>query len=264
MGDATIYREAIRDRIRTVVVQPNASGFISDDEINRLITEGAYELYDLLIAARGAEYYSTVYDFATEAGVSDYDLPDDFYRLHAIAFSSSAPTYTSGGSSPVLVPPTMGWIEPPRFKAADLARRMNTLGDAVGKLAYTLTGEQANGSSRTVPQQLIRLVPTPTAVFAARIVYLPVCMHVVGASPPDVAYDGINGWEAYIVYRTAAIIASMQEEDPGPWLMQQGALRDRIAGLAGTRDEAVPEQIADRRGTVDSYWYDRRGEPPWA
>ena len=84
MGDATIYREAIRDRIRTVVVQPNSSGFISDDEINRLITEGAYELYDLLIAARGAEYYSTVYDFATEAGVSDYDLPHDFYRLHAI------------------------------------------------------------------------------------------------------------------------------------------------------------------------------------
>lgn len=266
MGDATIYREAIRDRIRTVVVQPNASGFISDDEINRLITEGAYELYDLLIAARGAEYYSTVYDFATEAGVSDYDLPDDFYRLHAIAISSSAPTYSTGGPGGRVTAsmPSEGWIEPPRFKAADLARRMNTLGDAVGKLAYTLTGEQANGSSRTVPQQLIRLIPTPTAVFAARIVYLPVCMHVVGASPPDVAYDGINGWEAYIVYRTAAIIASMQEEDPGPWLMQQGALRDRIAGLAGTRDEAVPEQIADRRGTVDSYWYDRRGEPPWA
>lgn len=244
--ETTVRRSEIADRVRTAARQANVNGFISDTELNRLITEGAYELYDLLIAARGAEYYSTVYGFATEADVSDYDLPDDFYQLHAIALNDTAPTVVTVDSRAVTTYPTSGWREPPRFRPSDLWTKLNSRGDAVAHLAYSTTGQQADYAA-TVPQARIRFYPTPTKVFSVKIVYLPVCMHVVQVSPTDVYYDGINGWDTFVVAHCVAELAAMQERDPSFYLSKKAEQAARIAKLAGDRDEAQPAHIANRR-----------------
>lgn len=250
--ETTVGRSEIVNRVRTAARQTNVSGFVSDTELNRLVTEGAYQLYDLLIAARGAEYYSTVYSFVTEDGTSDYDLPDDFYQLHAIALNDSAPTSATGGSGGEgegrsdADYPTSGWREPPRFRPSDYANKLNVRGDAAANLAYTTTGQQSDNSI-AISQARIRFYPTPAKVFSVKIVYLPVCMHVVQISPADVYYDGINGWEAFIVAHCVAELAAMQEQDPSFWLSKKAEHEARIAKLAGDRDEAQPAHIANRR-----------------
>lgn len=254
---AAVQKSDLRTRIRTVTRQGNTSGFISDDEINSLIAEGATELYDLLIRARGADYYSTIDVFNTTAGTADtdYDLPADFYRLEALAISETAGT----GSGPTTAPVGAQWHEPRRFRAADLAVQSSLRPTHPLDLRYALTGSQSQ-SIEVQGNAKIRFYPAPEHEWCVRIVYLP----TIYADGEADAYDAINGWESYIVYRAAAIIAAMQEEDPGAWLMQQSAMRERIAALAPSRDRAVPTQVADRRGAVRSgrlRWPERLPRP---
>lgn len=59
----------------------NATARFPDAEVTEYINESIAELYDLLIGARGQEYYINSYSFGTTAGTVIYALPDDFYQL---------------------------------------------------------------------------------------------------------------------------------------------------------------------------------------
>lgn len=254
---AAVQKSDLRTRIRTVTRQPNSSGFISDTEIDTLIAEGATELYDLLVRARGAEYYSTQYAFNTTAGTADTDylLPADFYRLVALAISDTPGTEGDSVTAPV----GAQWHEPQRFNAASLAAQSSLRPTHPLDLRYTLTGTQSQ-SIEVQGSAKIRFYPAPEHVWCVRIVYLPT-IYADGAGD---AYDAINGWESYIVYRAAGVIAAMQEEDPGAWMAQQAAMRERIAALGGDRDRAVPQQVADRRGSLRGWrgrWPERLPRP---
>jgi hypothetical protein len=254
---APVTRSGLRTRVRTLMRQPNTAGFISNTELDTLIDESAAALYDLLVAARGADYFSTVLAFNTAAGTDEYTLPNDFYQLLSIAISDQPGTGNNAALSTV---PTSGWVEPRRFQSAELAQLRNTTGDRPAKLRYALAGAQQLSGDPT-PRARIRFYPTPAGQFACQIVYLPI--HTGNSSGGDVTYDAINGWESYIVGTVCARLAAMQEEDQRPWLQMAAEARDRIAGLANSRDQAQPEQVADRRGALG--WYDDpRGEPSWA
>lgn len=232
-------------KVRTRCRQPNASGFVSDDEIYKLLLEGAYELYNALIEARGAEYYSTVYDFNTDASyaVRDYALPSDFFRLVALAMSETA----SAGQGAT-------WLEPRRFVSADLAAQETRLPVSPLDLRYALTGAQGN-SSEVASSAQIRFYPPPQHVWSVRVVYLPTLLQ-----PGDGVgntFDGVNGWDTFLVAHACATVAAMQEEDPGFWLAQKTEVSRQVAALGADRDRAVPLQVADRRGSV------RRGRTRW-
>jgi hypothetical protein len=69
-----------------------ANAFISDTELTRLVNLVLPKLYDLLVSARGEDYYSRRTPIpgeagvrATAAGISDYLLPDDFYELISVS-----------------------------------------------------------------------------------------------------------------------------------------------------------------------------------
>src|SRR5687767_3721795 len=51
---------------------------------DRLINLACTELYDLLVAARGHEYYTTESTLSIVAGTSRYNLPSDFYELWSV------------------------------------------------------------------------------------------------------------------------------------------------------------------------------------
>jgi hypothetical protein len=264
---ALVTQSELRTRVRTAARQANVNGFVSEDELNRLITEGAFELYDLLVAAMGADYFSTVYDFNLTADTPVYNLPDDFYRLTAamIGDGQAAEVGEIFGEYVVgSLPSGTSWIELPRAVAAELPRLYRLDGTSKRNFRYQLAGRQ--GTSDDEPRARMRLYPVPAAGVqcVVRIHYIPVCTHEEAELGPT--YDGINGWEAYVVAHVVAELAMMQQQDPRFWLSKKEGLRDRIAGLANGRDQAQPEQIADRRGACDSFddEYDPRGEPPWA
>jgi hypothetical protein len=57
------------------------STFVTDAEWGRYINGSLYELYDLLVAAYGSDYYATSYSFTTTGSADTYALPSDFYKL---------------------------------------------------------------------------------------------------------------------------------------------------------------------------------------
>lgn len=249
----TVTLAQLTTRVRTAVRQPNASGFISDSEIETLIYEGAYELYDLLIKAHGADYYSYFWSFNTTSGIREYNLPSDFYRLVSIAGTDTAGTVGAEITDPVTVPSGAVWGEIPRFNAPDFAFHESYQASSPIELRYALTGTAYYGLGGHRDQ--IRFFPVPIAMWCVQIVYIPTLQV---ASGEEVVFNGINGWESYIVAHAAATIAAMQEDDPGFWMAKKAEIKDRISTLAADRDQAQPEQVGDRWGDRDDALYRRR------
>lgn len=237
---AAVQISELRTRIRKAAEQTNTSGKFSDDDINALIAEGATELYDLLIKARGAEYYSTQYLFNTTAGHedSDYLLPADFYRLVAIAVSETAAV---GGA----LPRGASWTEPQRFVSADLAQQLSRTVARPSDLRYALSGTQSQ-SIEVQGSAVLRFYPAPEHVWCVRIVYLPT---IYDAGEAD-ALDVVNGWGTFVVAHAVADMSAQQEEEAAFWLAKKEGVARRIQALAGDRDRAVPIQVADRRGML--------------
>lgn len=235
---AAVTIPSLITKVRTRCRQTNTSGLFSDADLYSLILEGAYELYDLLIKARGAEYYSTVYGFNTEAAYAtrDYALPQDFYRLVAIAMSETA----SAGQGAT-------WVEPRRFNAGDLARQESLTPSCPSDLRYALTGTQGN-SEEVASSAQIRFYPSPQHVWSVKVVYLPKLLEP--GSGAGNTFDGINGWDTFLVAHACITVAGVQEEDVALWMAQKAEVRQRVESLAGDRDRAVPRQVTDRRGML--------------
>lgn len=252
---STVTQSALRARIRTVVRQPNAAGFISDTELNRLINEEAYALYDLLIQARGELYYTKEFAFNTVVQQRRYVLPLSFYRLVGIVI-------TEGGGTPPLEIPLYGapevtppvsahWAELRVMHPADWAKQDSSYGCNYMGLRYNLTGTGNAGTS--LQNAELALYPVPSAVHCINIRYIPVLDLSGDPIDGEPVYDGINGWEEYIVYSVASTVAGMQEESNDLWLRKKGEIEARIRALAFNRDRSQPMQVADRWGAYDEY-----------
>lgn len=256
---STVSQSALRTRIRTVVRQPNVNGFISDAEVNRLINDAAYELYDLLIAARGELYYTIEWAFNTDPNRRRYILPTRFYRLVGANITQQAGVSTGEvplSSEPeVVVPANAAWVELPRMNLAEWSKQDSLYGCSYSRLKYTLTG--LGNNSGNIQKAELALYPVPSSIHCINLLYIPVLDLSNAPASGEPVYDGVNGWEDYIVYSVASVIAGMQEESNDLWLAKKAELRDRIKTLAPTRDRVQPTQVADRWD--DSPW----DEYPW-
>lgn len=57
------------------------STFISDSELNSYINASYFELYDLLVQKYGNDYFMKEYSFQLQGNISQYPLPEDFFKL---------------------------------------------------------------------------------------------------------------------------------------------------------------------------------------
>lgn len=235
-----ISQATLRTRVRTVTKQPNSSGFVSDSEVNTLINEGAYRLYDMLVAARGEHYYATEWGFNTTVGVKRYPFPENFYRLVSLMVSE-----TAGGSPSGTVQPTGAtWHEIRRMNHGEWALQESLNGDCIHELRYALTGRQHETTTSQLAE--IGLYPAPRAVWNVRAIYLPTLDLSNETSSSAPLYDGINGWEEYIVAHAAETIFAMQEDSTAAfWSNRKAEIEARVRGLASDRDGHQPIQVRD-------------------
>src|SRR5579862_4928716 len=59
-------------------------GFISDAEIASYLNYGLSEVYDMLVAVKGQEWFVASYVFATNLNTASYSLPGDIYQLMTV------------------------------------------------------------------------------------------------------------------------------------------------------------------------------------
>jgi len=89
----TVKLSTLISRVRDRAKMENSS-FVSDPELKSLINDSIASLYDLIIQHRGEEYFESKKPVQLSNGSSEYDLPDDFYKLISVVDSNGYPLGT--------------------------------------------------------------------------------------------------------------------------------------------------------------------------
>ena len=202
--------------------------FIGDGELNLLVNSKAKELYDLLVEARGSEYYATEAVVNIVGGTSRYDLPSDFYQLDSVTLEWSDQDHElmfPVGSTRLRIAYESTWHKWSRYDAK----------------AYRLRASQ------------LEVLPVPTSDVTCRLQYVPVYVDMVNDTD---TFDGINGWEKMLMLGVAIEMLAIDKRTNGTLASAYGEQLARINDMKTERDAEAPKQIVDvqrlhgRRG-----WY---------
>lgn len=192
--------------------------FISTSEWNSLVNASASQLWDRLVEAYGSDFeVATPYSITTDGTTDRYALPTDFYRLLGVDLQINGNSYITL------------W----KFSFADRNR-------------YTLPNIQTLWGRTNVKYRLvggnIMFIPLPAANTVLRLWYAPRFTPL--ASDSD-TFDGINGWEEWVV-NDVAIKAKVKEESPVDDLMKlQASQEERLSHVMENRDAGAPPVTVD-------------------
>ncbi len=200
------------------------SGFCSDSEINEYINQSIAELYDLLLTSYGDDYYTTSATLSWLANTDTLPTPSDFYKLSTLEYSDSDRRYPLD-----------------RLAFADLRKRRRSAGWSTSSLPrYSLVGGVF----------VVDRVPTSNQTLTCW--YVPAPLRLANDSD---TFDGISGWEEYVVCDAAAKCLEKEESDASALLSRKLMLKQRIEQASPTRDTGNPPTVRDvYRSTLD--WWD--------
>lgn len=187
-------------------------------DVLRYVNQGAAELYDLLIKARGADFYRSSTNITTTASTSTYALPAGFYRLISVR--------VNGDSGGPLVP--FDVQEEALLRLSDFGAKYPT--------HYSLWGNN------------VELLPYHDADQTIVLTYVPSPTDLTDS--PSSYFDGISGWEEYVTLFAARCMAIKDEDYELAAVCKQDmeSLKLRIAELAPKRDNFRAKRVRDVRG----------------
>lgn len=182
----------------------------------RWANKGLAELYDLLVDARGIEWFRSTTNITLVDGTTDYTLPTTFMQLLGARFVGGA----------ALLPF-------PEAQSAEL------------RDSYV----QASSSPRyyQLAANNITFLPTP-GTGTVTLDYVPA---FVDLDDDGVAtFDGVNGWETYASHFQAQLMCLKDRDGEGSAMNSQAmaGMAQRIKGLAKKRDAGAPGRIKDVLG----------------
>lgn len=207
-----------------------ADFFVTEPELISYINQSYFELYDLLIAAFGNNYFvkNPPYAFSTDGVNAMYALPSDFYKLLGVDLSLAGGTPGS-------------WLTVRAFEFADRNRYSVPNFQAfygVTNLRYRLNGNN------------LWLTPTPASGQNMQIWYIPTMTTLAALSD---TCDGISGWTEYIICDAAIKCLEKEESDVSVLGAQKSALVQRIQSMAENRDVGPPPKVIDNQ-SGDMWW----------
>ena len=191
---------------------------VTDTQITEFLNQGITELYDMLVEARGHEYYLSTTTFTTVSGTETYVIPTDMMELHKVDINVAA----------------RNWDLTP-YSLHERNDYNQIQGTAPWPVVYRIMGQN------------ISLLPIARGGYVITVFYVP---HAVRLSAGSDAFDGINGWEMYPVWYAAAICLAKEESDPSYAMNQMATLRKRIENLATKRNTYGAERVRDVYGSV--------------
>lgn len=194
------------------------SGYILDSELNQYINNSIAELYDLLVSAYGEDYYSKTYNFTVNGVDTVYDLPTDFYKVLGIDL----------------------YINPSRFISLRpyMFNERGRYQDGSNWAAIIAI----QGPRYYIKANSVEFNPSPPGAYQLSMFYVPACPELVSDSD---TFDGINGWEEYVIVDAAIKMLQKEESDVSVFLAQKQALLQRINTMAENRDAGHSFRVND-------------------
>lgn len=194
------------------------SGFIQNDELVAYINSSATELYDLLVAAYGNDYYRASNVFTTVAQDSTYDLPDDFYKMLGLDY--------------LIGPQEALTLKPFQFNERNRYR--------IGTYWNAITG--ASGPRYNINNGQITFLPVPDGAYSLELWYVPACPVMTDDADE---FDGVNGWEEYIILDAAIKMLGKEDSDVSLLDARLKTIKKRITEMAENRDAGLSFRITD-------------------
>lgn len=230
----TVRLDALRSRARVYSDQrtsDEANAFITSTELNTIINDQLAELYDLLLSARGQDYYITSDTLSIVAGTTTYSLPADFYQLKTVTLEWGTHEHEL--------------VEPINSVAGRAALNNDDDWTQYGRKGYRLRGTN------------IEFLPEPSSAVTCRLQYVPTCTVLTNDSD---TFDGVNGWDKLVSLGAAMEMLEIEEEGSSSRLQPlYDRTYARIEALAADRDADQPMQIEDvRPDGVMRPWYQRK------
>jgi hypothetical protein len=193
------------------------STFISDDELTSYINSSIKGLYDKLLNA-GEFYYFSSSDIPVVANTSSYTLPSDFYKLLGVDM-----VMDSLGNAVTLKP----------FQFEQRNSFLYTPTWNVVGLSYLRYMIQGNN---------LKFVPVPSGAATVRIYYAPSATNL---SADTDTFDGINGFEEWVILNTAIKMLDKEESDSSALRQDQAMIERRLDEMKLMRDYGSPSKIGD-------------------
>lgn len=210
---STITLGELRDACKDRSDMQN-SNFISTSEWNRYINSASKELYDILVS-KGLQYNIVKYTLAVDGVEDTFDLPSDFYKLEGVDYQINSK------SRPMM---NFNFIDRNKYQDNDLIVR------------YRLVGEDK-----------IMFTPRPSAQTFS-IWYIPA---FEALSNDNETFNGINGWEEYVIVRAAIWALQKEESDASDLKQDLMYLKQRIEEMSENRDQGLPGTVSDVRGAIN-------------
>lgn len=262
------------------------SSFVSTSEWNSYLSASYKELYDLLVGAYGNEYYvATPYQFTTDGTSKLFSLPTDLYKLLGVdlQIGNSQNSYVS--LKPYNFPERNKYAVPNiqafygytnlRYKmvGTQISFNMIPVGGQVIQLWYvpeptplqvqqscsitasSTTGTATDGTKIAsgnsvdgtgIPSGTTVTVSTNTLTFsqASTVTNL---LATLSFWSDSTLFDGISGWEEYVVIDAAMKAMGKEESDVSLLLARKSAMLARINDMAEARDAGEPMTVSDSR-----------------
>jgi hypothetical protein len=201
------------------------SQVVTDSELTGYINSSIKELYDILVST-----YEDYYLSETTATVTTGDsitLPTDFYKLRGLDYAEGSVYYQ---------------VLPFKFNQRNQQNVELFSATPAVKSRYRVQGS------------VIKLVPATAAAGTYRVWYIP---RATELSLTTDTFDGINGWEEFVIVDAAIKCMVKQELGTQELEKQKRDLIRRIEAMAPNRDADAPACIKDNDEHMYSF-LDRR------
>lgn len=202
------------------------TGFVSDLEITEYLNYCLSDLYDRLVQAGGQPWYRQTNTLTMVNGTASYALPADFYRLVSVDINIGNNVVVSARPYMEFERNRFKWFYQGWFSSRPIY--------------YRLLGSNIN------------FVPVPNAAFTVTLNYYPAFTKLVNGSD---TFDGVNGWEEWAIWRTAAYCKAKGDEDPSYCQQMAAELAARIDGIAQARDAENPERVHEVDADADPWFF---------
>lgn len=216
---ALVQLSTLRSRALDLADMVN-SDFVDAATVNEWVNTAADELYDLLVS-KFQDYFTKSIAFLTVASQEQYALPADFYKLTGVDL-------VNGGKTRTLLP--FPFHERNRYRNASAFYGLQA------KPRYWIRGSAGSGGT------FLHLLPIPPGGLAGTFWYVPARTQLVVDAD---TFDGVNGWEDFIVFDVAARLVGKEEGDASLWVTKKQEVRQRIEIAAQERDVGEPATITD-------------------
>lgn len=227
---STVTFTELKTRARQLADQEN-SGFISDTELGYYINSSCQELYDKLIEAYDDDYYATTGTITTNATDSEYNLPSDFYKLLGLDYQVTSSESLS-------------------LRKFNFAKRNFYKNRGI----FTLSGNDI--MRYRIKANKVLFAPKPNGVKTITVHYIPCFTKLTSGSD---TFDGINGWEEYVILDAAIKMMVKEESDPSGLVLLFNKIDQRIKRMKSNRDANESTGVVDTRRINGNYYGDDNG-----